>query len=293
MYHGRMSFLKHGLFLTLFLTGCLPSQTPFSTGHSNPKSLRLSLNNPQFTSCQYPGNTRIAHFPMFHYPPTGFGEDQRELERVSKSQFQLLHTIISYRPNIAVFSEGILTDHYNRHTYSQLRQGTDRTTFSRLDGTVFQLQERYNTAQSLFPGKVTQFYEHLTSSQKKFLAYTGGSLTAWLLGQIPGNHIYKTATEQDMEAVTSNLNRISLTKYNGNLNLLFNTPEGNDQERDYWLLHFREKRTFEEVSRFYRQNPSFRGFGLVLIAYGANHRFNDEFSSNFSDGSFCLRWHIL
>lgn len=289
MYHGRMS-LKHGLFLALFLiAGCQPNPTSFSGARSNPKSLPLSLNDPQFASCQYPGNARIAHFPMFHYPPTGFRQDQRELERVSRSQFQLLHTIISYRPHIAVFSEGILTDHYNKHTYSQLKQGTDRTTFSRLDGTAFQLQERYNTAQSLFPGIVRQYYEHLTATQKRFLAYTGGALTAWLLGQIPGNHIYKTASEQDMEAVTSNLNRISLARYNGNLDLLFNAPEGSDRERDYWLLHFREKRTFEEVSRFYRQNPSFRG--LVLIAYGANHRFNDEFLTGFSDGSFCLGWH--
>ena len=283
--------LKHGLFLTLFLTaGCQPTFN-YPVSQNNPKSLRLSRNDPQFTSCQYPGNTRIAHFPMYHYPPTGFKGDQREIERVSKSQFQLLHTILSYKPNIAVFSEGILTDHYNSRTYSQLRQGTDRTVFSRLDNTVFQLQERYNTAQSFFPGKVPQFYEHLTDSRKEFLAYTGGDLTAWLLGQIPGNHIYKTASEQNMEAVTSNLNRISLSRYNGNLDLLFNTPEGSDPERDYWLLHFREKRTFEEVNKFYRQNPSFRG--LVLIAYGANHKFNDEFSAGFNDGRHCLNWHPL
>ncbi|MCY4512889.1 MAG: hypothetical protein OXB86_04295 [Bdellovibrionales bacterium] len=285
-------FSKHGLFLVLFLiAGCQPGSPPVSHSQYNPKAISLSFNNTQFKSCQYPGNTRIAHFPMFHYPPTGFKGDQREFERVSMSQFQLLHTILSYRPSIAVFSEGILTDHYNTHTYSQLGQGTDRTTFSRLDNTVFQLQERYNTAHRLFPGKVVQHYESLTASQKEFLAHTGGALTAWLLGQIPGNHIYKTASEQDLEAVTSNLKRISLLRYNGSLDMLFNAPEGSDPDRDYWLLHFRERRVLEEVNKFYRQRrPHPR---LVLIAYGANHRFNDEFSAGFSDGSFCLGWHSL
>ena len=226
---------------------------------------------------------------MLHYPPTGFDdEDQKVFEEVSRSQFQLLHTIIAYKPYIAVFSEGILTDHYNAQTYSQLKQGTDRTTFSRLDRvTKFHLQERYNTAWRLFPRKVTQHFEYLNQTQKRFLAYTGGALTAWLLGQIP--HIYKTASEQDMDAVIANLNRISRLRYNGNLDLLFKTQEGIDQERDWWLLHFRERRVKEEVDQFYRQNSSFRG--LVLIAYGAYHKFHNEFSTSFSDGSFCLRWH--
>ena len=224
---------------------------------------------------------------MFHYPPNGFQGDEKVFEEVSMSQFQLLHTIIAYKPQIAVFSEGILSDHYNERTYTQLRQGTDGTTFSRLDGTVFRLQERFNTAWRLFPRKVTQNYEHLTRSQKEFLAYTGGALTAWLLGQIP--HIYKTASESDMEAVTANLNRITQLRYQGNMQLLFNAAEGSDQERDYWLLHFREARVQQEVNKFYGQNRSFRG--LVLISYGANHKFHNEFSAGFSDGSFCLKWY--
>lgn len=281
------------LFPLCFLTlaGCHPTPPSSSSHRYNPQAIPLSLNDPELRSCQYPGHIRIAHFPMFHYPPDGLDEntDQKTFEDISKSQFQLLHTIIAYKPYIAVFSEGTLTDFYNEQTYSQLRQGTDTTKFERLDGvTKFSLQERYNTAWNLFPRKVTQHFEYLTHSQKRFLVYTGGALTAYLLEQIP--RIYKTASEQDMNAVMANLNQISRLRYNGNLEFLLNMEEGIDQERDWWLLHFRERRVREEVDQFYRQYRFFTG--LVLIAYGANHKFHNEFSSSFSDGSFCLGWHF-
>ena len=289
----RMSCQRNKLILTTLLitTACSRPMNiiPRTVGRVGPeRALPLSISNPELRSCKYPEGTRIAHFPMFHYPPTGFNGNREMFERVSASQFQLLHTILSYKPQVAVFSESVFLNHYNTRTFSYLKQGLDRTTFSLFDGTRFELPERYRTAGGLFPANrgVPQFYEHLTQSQKEFLSFTGGARTAWLLGQIP--HIYKSATEQDRAAVRSNLNRISNTKYNGSLQQLLDTPEGTDQERDYWLLHYRESRLMEEVNQFFRQNPSFRG--LVLIAYGAFHNLNNEFPTSFSDGSFCLSW---
>ena len=245
------------------------------------QSISLSLSNPELKSCQYPEHTRIGHFPMFFYPGTGFSGDQKLLELVSTSQFQLLHTIIAYKPHIAVFSQDILTDHYNAQTYSHLKQGTDKTTISRLDSTIFHLQERYNAAGELFPGKVPQNYELLTQSQKEFLAYTGGALTAWLLGQIP--HIYKTASKQDLDV----WNQIALARYVNN-----NSPqaatESNTPDIYLQLLQDRTTKLKEEVDNFYDQNPHFSG--LVLIAFGAIHKLHKEFPTGFSDGSSCLKW---
>ena len=284
---------RNELILTLILisTACSGPVNiiPRSGGRISPENaLPLSLSNPELRSCKYPAGTRIAHFPMFHYPPTGFNGNREMFERVSASQFQLLHTILSYKPHVAVFSEGIFLDHYNTQTFSYLKQGLDKTTFSLFDGTQFELPERYNTARGLFPANrgVPQYYEHLTQSQKEFLSYTGGARTAWLLEQIP--HIYKSASEQDRAAVRANLIRISNTKYNGSLQRLLGTPEGTDQERDWWLLHYREKRLMNEVNQFFNQNRSFRG--VVLIAYGAFHNLSDEFPAGFSNGSFCLSW---
>lgn len=261
---------------------------PFPT-NNNPQAIPLSLSDTTFRSCQYPGHIKVAHFPMFHYPPTGFAGDQTVFEQVSKSQFQLLHTIIAYKSSIAVFSEDVASDYYNTQIYANLKQGIDRTTFELFDGTRFQLQERYNTAWHIFPRSVPKYYERLTPSQKEFLSYTGGTKTAWLLGQI--HHIYKTISEQDRSAFIANLNRISQLRYQGNLELLFNAPENSDPERDWWLLHFREQKLRQEVDAFYRQNPGFSG--LVLIAYGVNHNLKDEFPVSFSDGSFCLGWNYF
>ena len=261
----------------------------YPTAGNNPQAIPLSLSIPGLKSCQYGGHTRIAHFPMFHYPPTGFAGDQTVFEQVSKSQFQLLHTIMAYKPSIAVFSEDVASDYYNTQTYSHLKQNIDETEFELLDGTRFKLQKRYNTAWHIFPRSVPQYYERLAPSQKDFLAYTGGSKTAWLLGQIL--HIYKTISEQDRLAFIANLNRISQLRYQGNLELLFNTPENSDPERDWWLLHFREQKLKQEVDAFYRQNPSFSG--LILIAYGVNHKLHNEFPVGFSDGSFCLAWNLF
>ena len=287
-----MTYQRNELILTILLitTACSGPMNiiPRSGGRKDPAAVPLSISNPELRSCKYPPGTRIAHFPMFHYPPTGFHGNREMFERVSASQFQLLHTILSYKPQIAVFSESVFLDHYNTQTFSYLKQGLDKTTFSLFDGTRFELPERYSTAGHLFPSNsgVPQFYEHLTHSQKEFLSYTGGARTAWLLGQIP--HIYKSASEQDRAAVRSNLNRISNSKYSGSLQRLLDTPEGTDQERDWWLLHYRERQLMNEVNQFFRQNPAFRG--LVLIAYGAFHNLNDEFPAGFSDGSFCLSW---
>ena len=229
----------------------------------------------------------MAHFPMFHYPPTGYQGDQALLDQVSRSQFQLLHTILAYRANIAVFSESVLSDAYNVNTYSNLEQGIDRTTFEYSDGTGYSLQERYHTARNLFPQTVLQYYEHLNPGQRMFLFETGGALTAYLLGQIP--QIYKTAAEEEANLAYNNLNRISCARYRCNLELLFNAREGADQELDYWRSHYREEQLSREVRQFYLQNPSFNG--LILIAYGAAHKLQNEFQGySFSDGSYCLSW---
>ena len=251
------------------------------------QSIPLSLSNPELKSCQYPEHTRIGHFPMFSYPATGFSGDQKLFELVSTSQFQLLHTIIAYKPYIAVFSQSILTDHYNAQTHSQLKQGTDKTTISRLDGATFHLQERYNTAWELFPEEVPKYYEHLTQSQKEFLAYTGGALTAWLLGQIP--HIYKTASKPDIAAITAKWNQITQARYGGSSSQ--SDLENSNKDVYLELLQGRTTKLKEEVDQFYDQNPHFSG--LVLIAFGAIHKLHKEFPMSFSDGSFCLEWNSL
>ena len=251
------------------------------------QSIPLSLLNPELKSCQYPEHARIGHFPMFFYPATGFFGDQKLFELVSTSQFQLLHTIIAYKPHIAVFSQGILTDRYNAQTYSLLRQGTDKTTISRPTGATFHLQERYDTAWELFPEKVPQNYEHLTQAQKEFLASAGGALTAWFLGQIP--HIYKTASEQDIGAITAKWNQIAQARYGSSSSQ--SDLENRNQDTYLQLLQDRATKLKEEVDKFYDQNPHFSG--LVLIAFGASHKLHKEFPTGFSDGSFCLKWSSL
>ena len=247
------------------------------------QSIPLSLLNPDLKSCQYPEHTRIGHFPMFFYPATGFSGDQKLFELVSTSQFQLLHTIIAYKPYIAVFSQSVLTDHYNTQTYSQLRQETDKTTILRPDGTLFHLQERYDTAWELFSGKVPQCYEHLTHTQKEFLAYTGGDLTAWLLGQIP--HIYKTASEPDINAITAKWNQVTQARYGDGSPQL--NPENRNQDIYLQLLQNRATKLKTETDKFYDKNPHFSG--LVLIAFGAIHKLHNEFPEGFNDGSSCFK----
>lgn len=242
----------------------------------------LSLSDPELKSCQYPEHTRIGYFPMF-YEVRLSPVDRRyytSFELVSKSQFQLLHTIITYTPHIAVFSQGILTNHYNTQTYSQLKQGIDKTTILmenmpfQADDTTFPLQERYNTAWELFPEKIPSYYEHLSQTQKEFLVYTGGALTAWLLGQIP--HIYKTASKQDIVAIAAKWDQIAI-----------HDPE-NYQGIRLQILQDRATKLKEEVNKFYDQNPDFSG--LALIAFDVDDKLYIEFPEVFNDGSFCLKW---
>ena len=270
--------------IVLFTVNCAPQASPFSKNALtlNPTNpLPLSLKNPRFQSCYYHPPIKIAHFSMQHYPSfRSSNHNQQLIERVASSQFQLLHTILSYRAQIVVFDEHAIKDTFTGTVFANLQRGIDSTTTETLDGRTYQLQSLYEQARNLFPQGVQQYYEHLNSQQKTFLAEQGGSVTAFLLGEIP--KIYKVIKYEDFQIALSYIN--SLAQSHGGLNELFQLP--NNKTRDYWVYHFREEKAFFEVVNFYENNPNYNG--LVLIAYGSNHDFSNEFQGYpFDNGKNC------
>ena len=147
------------------------------------KEKPLSRSDPMLKTCVFDPQTRIAHFPMFHFPPSG-KYDTPKKERVSKSQFQLLHTILTYAPYIAVFEEQVTDNTFNPSLYEQLKNGQARGKYKRLDGKTFTIQERFNTANSLFQGNIPAYYENLREDQKTYLFEAGASWIAYFLGYI-------------------------------------------------------------------------------------------------------------
>ena len=243
----------------------------------------LSLHDPNLRVCVFDPGYRILHFPMWHFPIDG-QYTVEDFERISKSQFQLLHTILAYSKSrqIAVFDEGRTSDLFDE-TYSQiLRAGQARADASttRGDGRVFRHNERLGLVRQLFGNGIPQYYEYLNQNQKSFLFDMGASFTLYFLGKIP--KIYKVIEEKDFDQVKTNL-------FAGGSQLALDLERGESQVRDYWVYDFRERKLRDRIAELYRQNPGYNG--IVLIAYGANHDFSDDFAGwPFQSGQFCLNW---
>lgn len=277
------------LFAFFFLLHCsAPTQHPLLGGHPATSispapnaphlAIPLSRADQAFVTCPFKPETRIAHFPMYHFPPSGQYNDLLK-EKVIKSQFQLLHTILMYHPHIAIFDERITTNDYGPETFRRLQnQGKSGTNYTRHDGRIFNLQERFNTAQNLFHTGVPQYYELLGELQKDYLFNTGGPLTLYFLGYIP--RLHKVIDYRDLRIVMDQITS------KGGVAKFF---KASSNQRDYYVYDFREEKLFFQVTEFFNLNPSFRG--LTLISYGALHDLKDDFQGYlFEEGSSCLDW---
>ena len=236
----------------------------------------LSLNQPELKTCIFDPQYSIVHFPMYHFPSSGHYTEQT-YEEVAQSQFQLLHTIISYNRSpqqLSVFDENISTDHYNKSHFSLSSGQSSLGIYRRIDGQVFYIKERLERARQLFLNGFPIYYEYLSKPQKDFLFNMGASLTLYLLKEIP--QIHKVISPESFSIVKANL-----LDANGMLRL-----EGNN----YWIFDFRENELRKEVLHFFQRNKSPQS--IILIAYGAKHDLSNEFLGYpFQSGhSFCLDW---
>lgn len=279
-------------FSVLFLLNCsAPTQqsilaggpagiSPSITG-SRPtlhKEISLSLTDPALTTCAFKPETRIAHFPMYHFPPSGRYKDSLR-EKVIKSQFQLLRTILMYHPHIAVFDERITVNDYSPKTFNSLQnQGRRGTNYTRHDGKIFNLQERFDTARNLFHTGIPQYYEHLGELQKDYLFNTGAPLTLYFLGYIP--QLHKVIDHKDLQIVMDQIEN------KGGVENFFKVRAN---QRDYYVYDFREQKLFFQVTEFFNVNPSFNG--LALVSFGALHKLQDDFEGYlFEKSKSCLNW---
>ena len=266
------------LFLFLFvLANCqLGSSQPGVLGQV--ASRPLSLQEPELKTCVFDPGYSLVHFPMFHTSPNIEDNTPGTYSDLTvKSQFQLLHTLLDYnrslRGFLTVFDEVITEDGYDLNYLSELERGlvsSDQVT--RLDGRIFNLTERYQTARNLFGGGFPSYYEHLNELQKQFLYDTGASLALYFVREIA--QLYKVISPQ---------------KFNVVKNSIIGINENSDQYR-YQVFTVRELELRIQIQQFYQRNPTYRG--LVFIAYGANHDFSDEFAGYpFQSGHpFCLNW---
>ena len=262
---------------TYFFVGCalgVSTQGVFQQIYSR----SLSFNEPELRTCIFDPHYSVVHFPMYHDPPAI--DYSREIyELVAKSQFQLLHTIVDYRRSgrpLAVFDEHITSNNYNSSYIQTIERGQAQSdTYSKFNGSVYNFEERYKTANHLFGQGFPSHYEYLTVPQKKFLFDTGASLTLYLLKEIP--QIYKVISNEKLKLAQANM-------VGGSLDFL------DRSENQYWIFTFRELELKREVDRFYQRNPIYNG--LVFIAYGADHDLSDDFIAlPFQSGSgFCLKW---
>ena len=251
-----------------------------------PKS--LSQTDPSFKPCIFQPQTRIGYFPMYHFPTTGQW-DNEVLERVSKSQFQLLHTILNYSsaggPGVAVFDEHITSNMFNRGTFRLLQKGRGRGfTYTRVDGRRFNLQERYQTARFLFGRSIPLYYNHLREDQKRFLFETGASKTLYYLNHIL--QIHKVIEPSEYRLVIDRMRR----QAGGAAAFLYAASQtgAHSSDAQYFLYGYREEKLRFQVDGFFHRNPGFRG--IVLIAYGAEHRFSDDFQGYLFERGPCLAW---
>ena len=287
MFFLKKKFLKFHikffliLFTTFLFSACHNNYSNTNTARITYKitSRALSLKNQHFRSCVFDDIYPIVHFPM-HHTPTDGQYTQKTFELVAHSQFQLLHTILDYNRSswdLAVFDEHFFTNVYNEVFFKALLNRNPQawnSIYTRLDGRDFQLGERLSTAKALFtsfPG----YYEYLSIPQKQFLFDMGASFTLYLLGELP--KIYPVISKQNFNLVKSQLIR------NGQFNF-------QDQGARYWIYTFREDELKKQVLNFFQRNYQARK--KILIAYGTNHDFSDNFSGYpFQSGhSFCLPW---
>ena len=248
----------------------------------NPQAVSLSLSDPSLATCVFKTETRIAHFPMWHFPPSGqYNADLRE--KVAKSQFQLLQTILMYHPDIAVFDERVTVNDFSPKTFRLLKNnGKQSSEYRRADGTYFNLQERFDAARTLFHADIPSHYEHLTEQQKEYLFQTGAPRALYFLGYIP--QLHKVIDYEDLVVVEN------FIKSRGGSGQFFKTDgAASDADRKYYIYDFREKKLFHQVTEFFNINPGFTG--MALLSYGANHDFSDDFAGYFFEtGSACLAW---
>ena len=284
------SIQKNALALLLLtLTGC-GAGGPFGASNAGgggselrARPVSLSQADPLLTTCIFNPQTRIAYFPMYHFPYTGRATPE-EREAVIKSQLQLLHTILTYSSlvnGIAVFDEHVTSNTFNPSTFSELERGRGRNfTYTRADGTQFSLQERYETAGILFGGGVPLRLNHLREDQKQFLFETGASMTLYYLGHI--RHIHKVIEPGEYDTVMNQL------QSGGAEPLIGADLSGNSQARNYWVFDYREEKLKMQVDSFFQENPGFPG--IALIAYGASHNFEDDFQGYLFEKGACLAW---
>lgn len=261
--------------LSLGLTNCTIGNYPGGTLYQL-SSQPLSLNNPRLRTCVFDAPYLIVHFPMHHYPANGH-YTQQIYEKVTQSQFQLLHTILDYnrsQRNLFVFDEHFTTDTYNSQ-YFQSLSSRQSDTYQRIDGQIFKIGQLSNRAKHLFINGIPRYYEHLSSEQKNLLFNIGATFTLYLLGEIP--RIHKVISPEQFLLVKN-----ALLNPNNTLEL---------QGNDYWVYDFREGELKKEVLNFLQNNRNSQRMTL-LIAYGANHDLSDEFSGfSFQAGhNFCLKW---
>lgn len=265
--------------LTLFsltFTGCTIGDYTQGTLYQL-SSRSLSRNNPDLRTCVFDPPYSIVHFPMHHYPSNGHYTVPIQ-EKVTQSQFQLLHTILDYNRSswrLFVFDENFTTDTYDSEYLQALSSGQlSSSTYTRVDGQIFQMRERLQTVQYSFGRGIPTYYEDLTPMQKEFLFNMGASLTLYLLGFIP--RVYKVITPGHFELI-----RNKLLGPSGQLNL---------QGNDHIVYDERELALRTEVLNFWQRNHA--SGTILFIAYGANHGFSDEFSGfPFQSGhNFCLDW---
>lgn len=276
-----MSKCVRWLFLPVLIGSLVNCAVPSGTGTPvRPQQLPLSLKDPLFKTCIFSPQARIVHFPMYHFPPTG-EFDSALKEKVTKSQFQLMHSILAYFPHIAVFDEHLTTSEYNQDLFELLESGrAGKSSYTRADGEEFNLQKQFYEARRQFRTGVPQYYEHLTPRQKNYLFHVGASMTLYFLKHVL--QLHRVINPSDFQVVIDEIDR------HGGIKKYFQTHSSPD---DYYIYKFREGKLKLQVLEFFRINSWFPG--LALVAFGALHKFNDDFKGFFFESgksAGCLAW---
>ena len=236
-------------------------------------------NDSLLRTCAFDPGYQIVHFPMWHRPPENSENTPIEsFERVVRSQFQLLHTLLDYNRSytpLAVFEESITQDSYNENYITRLKQGAgDGDFFTALDGTIYYFAQERRRAITLFQGGFPAFYEQMNTQQKQLLFDLGASKVLYFLEEIP--RLYSVISPNDFDLLKAQMG--------GNLSV------ANIESNRYWIYTFREQRLRDKILSFRQLNPDWNG--LIFITYGANHDFADDFLGlPFQSGhAFCLNW---
>lgn len=266
--------------IIFFLTSCnvsLPRNNAPQKAFTNLAGKRISLNDFTFKACTFHPATKIFHFPMRHFP-SNKNYNEATYNKIVKSQFQLMHTILHYGSKIAVFDENITQNGFNQSLIQELKLGNSRGTYTRIDGSLFHLQDIYNQAHHLFGQdnsgryKIPDYYESLNVPQKEYLFSFGASFLLYFLGQVPTLH--KVIEEQEWDLAKRNI---------------FDSFGQEKPNVDHWIFTFREQKLKNQVSAFFKINPAYKG--IAFISYGKAHNFSDDFRGfAFADGHSCLNW---